>query len=65
MQAPLQALAPGGKTELNAATLEAIGEEAPSAQLPRVEVVGAPLASVLTATKLQPSKSASRRLIQV
>lgn len=61
----LQALAPGGRTELNATTLEAIAEEAPSAQLPRAEIVGAPLANVLTSTKLQPSKSASKRLIQV
>ena len=61
----MQALAPGGQTELDAATLEAIAEEAPSAQLPKVEIVGAPLANILMATKLQPSKSASKRLIQV
>ncbi len=61
----LQALAPGGQTELNASTLEAIAQEAPSAQLPKADVVGASLANVLAVTKLQPSKSASKRLIQV
>lgn len=61
----LQALAPGGKTELNAETLEAIADEAPSAQLTRGEVVGNQLAAVLASTKLQPSKSAGKRLIQV
>jgi len=59
-----QALAPGGTTELNASTLEAIAEEAPSARLPRAEVVGSSLIDVLLATKMQPSKSAGRRLIQ-
>ena len=60
-----QALAPGGTTELNAATLEAIAEEAPSARLAKGEVVGSSLIDVLLATKMQPSKSAGRRLIQV
>lgn len=35
----LQALKPGADTQLDAAALEAIAEEAPSAELPRDQVV--------------------------
>ena len=65
MIACLQALAPGGSTELNAAALEAIAEEAPSAKLPRDQVVASLLAEIMATVKLQGSKSAARRMIQV
>ena len=61
----LQALKPGADTQLDAAALEAIAEEAPSASLPRAQVVGALLVDVVVATGLQPSKAATRRLIKV
>jgi len=60
-----QALAPGADTTLDAAALEAIAGEAPSATLPRDAVVGAALADVAVAAGLQPSKGATRRLIKV
>lgn len=60
-----QALAPGGSTQLDAAALEAIAQDAPTARLSRAEVVGRPLADVMVAAGLQPSKAASRRLIKV
>lgn len=60
-----QALAPGADTTLDAAALEAIAGEAPSAILPRDAVVGAALADVAVAAGLQPSKGATRRLIKV
>lgn len=59
-----QALAPGADTQLDAAALEAVAAGAPAADLPRCEVVGAPLADVLAAIGLQPSKAAARRLIK-
>lgn len=61
----VKALAPGGSTELNASALEAIAEEAPSARLPRDQVISALLSEIMATVKLQASKSASRRLIQV
>lgn len=60
----VQALAPGADTELDAAALEAVAAGAPAAELPRSAVVGAPLADVLAAVGLQPSKAAARRLIK-
>ena len=62
---PVQALAPGAETTLDAAALEAIAGEAPSATLRRDAVVGAALADVAVAAGLQPSKGATRRLIKV
>ncbi|KAK9806707.1 hypothetical protein WJX73_010861 [Symbiochloris irregularis] len=59
-----QALAPGGSTQLDAAALEAIAQDAPTAKLSRQEVVGKPLADVMVAAGLQPSKAASRRMIK-
>ena len=61
----MQALSPGGSTRLDAATLEAIAGEAPSASKPRSEVLGCVLADLLAALGMQPSKSAARRLIKV
>ncbi|KAK9842091.1 hypothetical protein WJX81_008006 [Elliptochloris bilobata] len=58
------ALAPGADTQLDAAALEAVAAGAPAAELPRSAVVGAPLADVLAAVGLQPSKAAARRLIK-
>eukprot|EP00887_Chlorella_sp_A99_P007384 scaffold2.g7384.t1 len=55
-----EALAPGAETELDVATLEAIAGDAPSATLPRAAVVGAPLADVMVAAGMQPSKAAVR-----
>lgn len=60
-----QALAPGSDTELNAETLEAVAQSAPSVELPRDQVVGKPLIDVMVAVKLQESKAAARRLIKV
>lgn len=60
-----QALKPGAETQLDVGSLEAIAGEAPSASFPRQEVVGVPLASLVAAAGLQPSKAAVRRLIKV
>lgn len=59
-----QALAPGATTMLDASALEAIAGDAPSASLPRGEVVGAPLCDVMAAVGMQPSRSAVRRMIK-
>ena len=58
-----QALKPGAATQLDAATLEEVAGDAPSASLPRASVAGAPLADVMVAIKLQPSKSAARKWV--
>jgi len=58
------ALAPGSKSELDAPTLEAILEDVPSSALAEAEVVGAPLADVMAACGIQPSKAAARRMIK-
>ncbi|KAK9820078.1 hypothetical protein WJX72_005856 [[Myrmecia] bisecta] len=59
-----QALAPGARTQLDADTLEAIAGEAPSASLAVEQVVECPLADVMVAAGLQPSKGAARRMIK-
>ncbi len=56
-----QALKPGAATQLDAATLETVAGDAPSAVLPRAAVAGVPVADVMVAVKLQPSKSAARK----
>ena len=61
----LQALAPGSDTQLDAETLEAIAESAPSVELPRDQLIGRPLPDVMATVKLQDSKAAARRLIKV
>ena len=61
----MQALAPGKQTQLDAAALEAIAEDAPTASLPRDQVVGAGLADIIATTGMQPSKAAARRMIKV
>lgn len=58
------ALAPGSSAELDAATLEAAAADAPSAVLSRDIVVGQPLADVMVAAGMQPSKAAGRRMIK-
>ena len=58
------ALAPGAATTLDADSLEAIAGDAPSAALPREQLVGAPLADVMVAVGMQPSKAAVRRMIK-
>jgi tyrosyl-tRNA synthetase len=58
------ALAPGSQAALDAATLEAAAGNAPSATLTRLEVVDRPLADVMVAAGMQPSKAAVRRLIK-
>lgn len=59
-----EALRPGAATQLDAASLEAVAADAPSSTLPRDQVAGKPLADVLLATGLQPSKGAARKLIK-
>ncbi|GIL70938.1 hypothetical protein Vretimale_4040 [Volvox reticuliferus] len=59
-----EALKPGAATQLDAATLETVAGDAPSATLPRASVEGITLADILVAVKLQPSKSAARKLIK-
>ena len=61
----VQALAPGSDTQLDATTLEAVAESAPSVELPRDDIIGKQLIEVLVAVKLQESKGAARRLIKV
>jgi tyrosyl-tRNA synthetase len=56
------ALAPGADTALDAAALEA--SDAPTASLPRAQVVGCLLAEVMVAAGMQPSKAAVRRMIK-
>ncbi len=60
-----QALQPGATTALDAATLEAIASDVPSASLDKGQVVGQPLVQVMVASGLQPSKAASKRMIKV
>lgn len=59
-----EALRPGAATALDAATLEAIAGDVPSAALNRDQVVDQPLVQVMVATGLQPNKSASKRMIK-
>lgn len=59
-----EALAPGAATKLDADSLEAIAGDAPSASLPRDQLVGAGLADVMVAVGMQPSKAAVRRMIK-
>lgn len=59
-----QALQPGAATALDAATLEAIAGDVPSASLEAGQVVGQPLIQVMVAAGLQPSKAASKRMIK-
>lgn len=61
----MQALAPGSNTKLDAETLEAVAESAPSVELARDEILGKPLIDVMVTIKLQDSKAAARRLIKV
>lgn len=61
----IQALRPGAATALDAATLEAIASDVPSASLERGQVVDQQLVQVMVATGLQPNKSASKRMIKV
>ncbi len=58
------ALAPGSSAKLDAATLEAAAADAPSAVLSRDQIVGQPLADILVAAGMQPSKAAGRRMIK-
>lgn len=59
-----EGLRPGSETELDVATLEALAADCPSASLPRGDVVGKPVADVMVACGLQPSKTAARKLIK-
>lgn len=59
-----QALQPGSTTALDAATLEAIAGDVPSASLDKGQVVGQPLVQVMVASGLQSSKAASKRMIK-
>lgn len=59
-----EALKPGSDTRLDIVALQAIAAEAPSATLPRSQVVGRSIAEVAVAAGLQSSKGAARRLIK-
>ncbi len=56
-----QALRPGASTALDAATLEAVAGDAPSATLASAQVAGVTVAELLVTVKLQPSKGAARK----
>jgi tyrosyl-tRNA synthetase len=56
--------APGAKTDLDVAELEAISADMPSFQLPRQEVMDAKLIDILVKVGLQESKGDARRLIR-
>lgn len=60
-----QALQPGATTALDAATLEAIAGDVPSASLDKGQIIGQPLVQVMVASGLQSSKAASKRMIKV
>lgn len=64
MCARVQALRPGAATTLDAATLEAVAGDAPSATLDRAQVENVTVAELLVTVKLQPSKGAARKLIK-
>ncbi len=57
------AAAPGAKTSLDIATLEALANEALSKTLSKMEVIGVKLIDLLVRVELVPSKSEARRLI--
>ncbi|GBF93022.1 hypothetical protein Rsub_05633 [Raphidocelis subcapitata] len=59
-----EALRPGAATELDAATLEAIAGDAPSAALPREKVEGQLLVDVIVASGMLPSKGEVRRMVK-
>ncbi|GMH38028.1 hypothetical protein BSKO_05912 [Bryopsis sp. KO-2023] len=59
-----EALKPGADTKLDGDALEAIAGDAPSATLPRDQVAGKSVVDIMVAVKMQPSKSAVRRLIK-
>mmetsp|Transcript_9285 Transcript_9285/g.16391 ORF Transcript_9285/g.16391 Transcript_9285/m.16391 type:complete len:518 (+) Transcript_9285:3-1556(+) len=59
-----EALRPGAATTLDAATLQAVAADAPSATLARQQVEGVTIAELLVTTGLQPSKGAARKLIK-
>ena len=61
----MQALRPGAETALDAASLEAIAGDVPTAEMDREQVVGQTLVAIMTASGLQPSKAASKRMIAV
>jgi hypothetical protein len=56
------ALKPGSDTELDAQILEDIASDAPSTTLSRDKVLQ-PVADVMAACKLQPTKSAAKRCV--
>ena len=58
------ALAPGGSTRLDVASLEAIAGDVPSCQLARTSLIGRPVADVLAEVGLSASKGAARRLLK-
>jgi tyrosyl-tRNA synthetase len=59
-----EALRPGSSTQLDAAILEEIAGNAPSASLPAAEVAGQQLADVAVAAKLLPSKGEFKRMVK-
>lgn len=58
------AAAPGSSAKLDAALLESIAADIPSASLQKGDIVGVSLIDLLVKVGLQPSKGAARRLLQ-
>lgn len=59
-----QAAAPGAKTSLDVATLEALASEIPCKTMPKEEVLGVDIVDLFVSAGLQGSKSEARRLIE-
>lgn len=59
-----EALKPGAQTQLDAATLETIAGDAPSATLGTADVVDKMLTEVMVAAKMLPSKGEVKRMIK-
>ena len=59
-----EGLKPGADTVLDAATLEALAGDIPTADLARDEVVGKTVVDVMAATGLQKSKGEAKRMIK-
>lgn len=59
-----EALKPGGTKDLDAQTLEAVAEDAPSASFGREKVLGQPIVDIMVAVGLQTSKGQGRKMIK-
>jgi len=59
-----EGLAPGSKTELNAALLESLSPDMPSVELKRDEILAKKIVDVLVEIGLQPSRGEAKKLIR-